>query len=109
MNKQDLFVYGTLRSDYNLKLKSQVEKDLAYVGKAKVEASLCDLGKYPGAIKGDSKDEVIGDVFIIENPDKTFKILDKYEGDKFIRNKSRIHLRSANQLMLGFIGIIRSL
>ena len=60
MNNQDyLFVYGTLRNDYNLKLKNQVAKDFEYIGRAKVEASLYDLGKYPGAIKENNKNEVV--------------------------------------------------
>ncbi|MEO6328060.1 MAG: gamma-glutamylcyclotransferase family protein [Ginsengibacter sp.] len=95
MNDRDyLFVYGTLRNAYDLKLKEQVAKDLQYIGRAKVGGSLYDLGKYPGAIKENNKNEVIGDVFLIDNPDRTFKILDKYEGDKFTRNKNRIRLRS---------------
>lgn len=99
MNKQDyLFVYGTLRNDYNLKLKNQVAGDLEYVGRAKIEASLYDLGRYPGAIKEKNRNEVVGDVFLIENPGRTFKILDKYEGDKFTRNKSQILLRSGKSI-----------
>ena len=89
-----LFVYGTLLNNYNLKLTDLVTKNLHYLGKAKVEASLYDLGRYPGAIKENNNNEVIGDVFIIDNPDKIFKVLDKYERDKFTRNKNRIRLRS---------------
>lgn len=99
MDNQDyLFVYGTLRNNYNLKLKNQIAKDLEYVGKAKVVASLYDLGKYPGAIKENNNNEVVGDVFLIDNPERTFKILDKYEGDKFTRNKNRIRLRSGKHI-----------
>ncbi len=99
MNKQDyLFVYGTLRNDYNLKLKNQVAEDLEYVGRAKIEASLYDLGKYPGVVKEKNKNEVIGDVFLIKNSDRTFKILDRYEGDKFTRDKSRVRLRSGKSI-----------
>lgn len=95
MNNQDyLFVYGTLRNAYNLKLKNQVAKDLEYIGQAKVQANLYDLGKYPGAVQEDNNNEVVGDVFLIDNPDRTFKILDRYEGEKFTRNKNRIRLRS---------------
>jgi gamma-glutamylcyclotransferase (GGCT)/AIG2-like uncharacterized protein YtfP len=49
--KEYLSVYGTLRNGYDLKLRDRVAKDLEYIGKVKVEASLYDLGKYPGAIK----------------------------------------------------------
>lgn len=89
-----LFAYGTLRNGYDLKLKDRVAKDLEYIGKAKVDATLYDLGRYPGAIKEKENSEVIGDVFLISNPDKVFSFLDKYEGDEFERRKQRIRLRS---------------
>ena len=100
MNTEDyLFVYGTLRNDYALKLKDRVSKNMEYVGKAKVEASLYDLGRYPGAIKESSKtNEVVGDVFLINDSDRIFKILDKYEGDEFRREKSRVRLKSGKSV-----------
>ncbi len=93
-NKDYLFVYGTLRNDYNLKLKDKVSNELEYIGSAKIGASLYDLGKYPGAIKENTKSEVMGDVFLINNPERVFKILDKYEGNKFSRERNRVRLRS---------------
>ena len=51
-----LFVYGTLRKNYDLKLKDRVRHQLQYVGKAKVGAVLYDLGRYPGAIKKQQRD-----------------------------------------------------
>jgi gamma-glutamylcyclotransferase (GGCT)/AIG2-like uncharacterized protein YtfP len=88
-----LFVYGTLRKEYDLKLKNRVAKELKYVGKAKVEARLYDLGTYPGAIK-DKKSEVIGDVFLLSDSEKVLKFLDDYEGDEYERKKEKIKLRS---------------
>ena len=89
-----LFVYGTLRNGYDLKLRSKVASELEYIGKAKVGGSLYDLGRYPGAIKQEEKDEVIGEVFLVNNPDKVFKVLDKYEGDEFVREKEQVRLKS---------------
>lgn len=104
--KDYLFVYGTLRKDYNLKLKNRVKDDLRYVGKAKIGASLYDIGKYPGAVKDSTGKEVVGDVFLVNDPDAVFKILDKYEGfaeekaaaSEFIRKKGRVRLRDGKQL-----------
>lgn len=100
MNNTDyLFVYGTLRNDYDLKLKNRFSKDMEYIGKAKVEASLYDLGEYPGAIKEkNNTNEVIGDVFLINDSNKIFKILDKYEGEEFRREKDRVRLKSGKLL-----------
>lgn len=92
--KNYLFVYGTLRNAYRLKLKEKVSKELEYLGSAKIGATLFDLGKYPGAIKKNNKSEVVGDVFVVNNPSKVFGILDKYEGDEFTRSRKRVQLRT---------------
>lgn len=98
-NTDYLFVYGTLRNDYDLKLKNKVSRDMEYVGKAKVDASLYDLGRYPGARKEkDNNNEVIGDVFLLNDPERIFKILDKYEGDEFTRKKDLVRLRTGKSI-----------
>jgi gamma-glutamylcyclotransferase (GGCT)/AIG2-like uncharacterized protein YtfP len=97
-----LFVYGTLRKNYDLKLKDRVKHHLQYVGQAKVGAVLYDLGRYPGAVKSNGGQEVIGDVFLLTEPDRVLRILDKYEGipegggknSEFVRKKGRVQLRS---------------
>ena len=97
-NKEYIFVYGTLRNGYDLRVKNRVTKDMEFVGKAKVGAALYDLGKYPGAIKQKEKSEVIGDVFLISNPEKVFMVLDKYEGNEFERKKEKVVLRSGKSV-----------
>ena len=93
-----LFVYGTLRNDYDLKLKKRVAKELKYVGKAKVGALLYDLGRYPGAIK-DKASEVIGDVFLLSDCEKVLKFLDAYEGEEYERKKEKVKLRSGKLII----------
>jgi len=101
-----LFVYGTLRKNYDLKLKNQVKDNLQYVGQAKVGAVLYDLGRYPGAVKSKAGQEVVGDVFLLSDPVKVLRILDKYEGipegrvadAEFVRKKGRVRLRSGQQV-----------
>jgi gamma-glutamylcyclotransferase (GGCT)/AIG2-like uncharacterized protein YtfP len=104
--KDYLFVYGTLRKDYDLKLKNQVSRDIEYIGRAKVGASLYDLGRYPGAVKNNTGQEVIGDVFLVNDPDKVFRVLDKYEGyredknsnSEFVRKRNRVKLSSGKNV-----------
>ena len=88
-----LFVYGTLRNNYNLKLKDRIAKELEYVNKAKAEARLYDLGRYPGAVK-DKSSEVIGDVFLLLDSNKALNYLDEYEGSEYERKKEKVRLRS---------------
>lgn len=103
--KEYLFVYGTLRKDYDLKLKNKVSGDLHYVGQGKVGASMYDIGRYPGAVRSSSGDEVVGDVFLITDSGRVLGILDKYEGvatdgrpSEFVRKRSRVRLRSGRQV-----------
>ena len=94
-----LFAYGTLRKNYNLKLKDKVADELTYIGQAKVAATLFDIGKYPGAIREtNNKNEIIGDVFVLNDAIKVFKILDEYEGNEFLRKKSVVKLRSGKSI-----------
>ena len=101
-----LFVYGTLRKDYDLKLKDRVRERLQYVGRAKIGAALYDLGRYPGAVRNNKGPEVVGDVFLITEAERVLRILDKYEGitdsgpkdAEFIRKKGRVKLRSGRKL-----------
>jgi len=101
-----LFVYGTLRKDYDLKLKNKVSADLQYVGQGKVGASMYDIGRYPGAVRSSAGDEVIGDVYLVTDPDRVLGVLDKYEGitpdgraSEFVRKRSKIRLRNGKEVM----------
>src|SRR6266404_3194798 len=104
--KEYLFTYGTLRKNYDLKLKDRVKNSLQYVGQGKIGAALYDLGRYPGAIKNNKGQEVVGDVFLLNDPDKVFRILDKYEGipangtapTEFVRKKNKVRLRSGKDV-----------
>jgi gamma-glutamylcyclotransferase (GGCT)/AIG2-like uncharacterized protein YtfP len=98
---EHLFVYGTLRKGFDLKLMDKVSHLIRYKGQGKVNADLYDLGRYPGAVRSSKGPEVIGDVFELSDAERVLRTLDKYEGigpDKgvaeFVRRKSRIRLRS---------------
>lgn len=103
---QYLFAYGTLRKDYDLPVKTRIGNELQYIGKAKLGACLYDLGHYPGAVKTGRGEEVIGDVFLLRDPEKVLRVLDKYEGiddrrpgdGEFVRKKSRVTCRSGKNL-----------
>jgi len=98
VSKNYLFVYGTLRRHYDLKLKGRVEHELEYIGRAKIDGSLYDIGRYPGAVKERNADEIIGDVFAVTDPVRVFKILDQYEGDEFKRKRNKVRLKSGKSI-----------
>jgi gamma-glutamylcyclotransferase (GGCT)/AIG2-like uncharacterized protein YtfP len=98
---EHLFVYGTLRQGYDLRLMDKVRHLIRYIGQGKVNADLYDLGRYPGAVRRREATEVIGDVFELMNPKSVLRTLDRYEGigpgkaaTEFVRRRSRVKLRS---------------
>src|SRR5579872_5917669 len=96
--KDYLFVYGTLRKRYDLKLKDRVADGLKYVGQAKIGGTMYDIGSYPGVVRDRSGREVIGDVFEVSDPGTVFKVLDKYEGAEFVRKKGKVQMRKGGGL-----------
>jgi gamma-glutamylcyclotransferase (GGCT)/AIG2-like uncharacterized protein YtfP len=98
---EHLFVYGTLRQGYDLRLMDKVRHLIRYIGQGKVNADLYDLGRYPGAVRRREATEVIGDVFELTSPENVLRTLDRYEGigpgkaaTEFVRRRSRVKLRS---------------
>lgn len=102
---EHLFVYGTLRKGYDLRLMDKVSHLIRYVGQGKVNADMYDIGRYPGAVRSTSGPEVIGDVFELSDPERVLRALDRYEGigadkraSEFVRRKSRVRLRSGKTI-----------
>jgi gamma-glutamylcyclotransferase (GGCT)/AIG2-like uncharacterized protein YtfP len=79
-----LFVYGTLRSEfdngYALLLRSQAE----LVGRATVPGSIFHVEHYP-AWKPEPAGEVHGELYRLTDPLATLEALDEYEGSDFER------------------------
>jgi gamma-glutamylcyclotransferase (GGCT)/AIG2-like uncharacterized protein YtfP len=102
-----LFVYGTLRLKDSILNGPDLEKEIGFEGKAKIHASLFDIGHYPGAVQDESGREVIGALYQINQPEKLFKVLDKYENivegqehkSEYIRKKVRAWLASGKSRM----------
>jgi gamma-glutamylcyclotransferase (GGCT)/AIG2-like uncharacterized protein YtfP len=75
-----LFVYGTLldeRNPFGVLLKSTC----SFHKKGRFNGKLFDLGEYPGAIYlPNIKQFVYGNIFTMNKPAETLKMLDDYEG-----------------------------
>jgi gamma-glutamylcyclotransferase (GGCT)/AIG2-like uncharacterized protein YtfP len=105
--KDYLFVYGTLRKGYDLPLKRKIGEGWIYIGRARIKAGLIDLGKYPGAIRKGrgQKGEVIGDVYLINDPG-VLALLDRYEGfakndlerSEFVRRRHLVPLDTGKRV-----------
>ncbi|MEO8147978.1 MAG: gamma-glutamylcyclotransferase family protein [Bacteroidia bacterium] len=100
--KDYIFLYGTLRKEFNHHVFKKVEDKLDYVGKGFVKGKIFDIGEYPGLIESTGNQSVVeGDVYSIKNEtEKVFKLLDRYEGfiegnlnkSEYIRKRKDIQL-----------------
>jgi gamma-glutamylcyclotransferase (GGCT)/AIG2-like uncharacterized protein YtfP len=79
-----LFVYGTLRSEFNNHYARLLRSQADLVGKASVRGSIYRVEHYP-AYRPDPAGEVRGELYRLADPETTLKALDEYEGSDFER------------------------
>lgn len=81
MKSEYLFVYGTLLKDFVSDMSKFLEQHSEFVGSGYFNGNLYEISWYPGAVLSDNpNDKVYGHIFKILNAEKTFKVLDDYEG-----------------------------
>jgi gamma-glutamylcyclotransferase (GGCT)/AIG2-like uncharacterized protein YtfP len=81
-----LFVYGTLRRGSDNKFARMLADRARFVGTARVQGQLFDLGQYPGARRAEQTSEtILGEIFYLEDPGAILAALDEYEGAEFER------------------------
>ena len=81
MNSEYLFVYGTLLKDFESYMSKFLQRNSEFISEGHFKGTLYKISWYPGAVlSAHSHNNVYGHVFKILNPEKTFKVLDDYEG-----------------------------
>ncbi len=81
MESEYLFVYGTLLKDFESDMSKFLGQHSEFVGSGYFNGNLYEISWYPGAVLSDNpNDKVYGHIFKILNAEKTFKVLDDYEG-----------------------------
>ncbi len=109
MEKEYLFVYGTLLSSYAKNpFKKEFSENSKFVGVAKLYAKLYDLGEYPGIIENQKGEyyQVYGEVYELLNSDFLFD-LDEYENyfpenlsqSEYIRQKVTVSLKNDDSVL----------
>lgn len=79
-NQQHLFVYGTLRREFNHPLAQRLARQAHLIGQGTVPGRLYDLGDYPGLVPASiAGEQVLGDVYRLADPVRLLPILDDYE------------------------------
>jgi gamma-glutamylcyclotransferase (GGCT)/AIG2-like uncharacterized protein YtfP len=76
-----LFVYGSLRPGLGHRLARWLEQRGRPLSPACYQGRLYDLGAYPGTVASrDAGDSVLGELFLVREPDAVLARLDAYEG-----------------------------
>jgi gamma-glutamylcyclotransferase (GGCT)/AIG2-like uncharacterized protein YtfP len=93
-----LFVYGTLRKDIGnsrFHVLAREAREVTFVGHARIQGRLFDLGTYPGLVLSDDPGaRVRGEVYALSNPQEILSRLDDYEGSEFERVERDVVLDS---------------
>lgn len=76
-----IFVYGTLKRGEKSHRELSGIKGVRFVGEARIKALLFQLPRadYPGAVPTAEDKYVYGQLFSIQDPERTLKALDKFE------------------------------
>jgi gamma-glutamylcyclotransferase (GGCT)/AIG2-like uncharacterized protein YtfP len=94
-----LFVYGTLRSEFDNQYARLLREQADLVGHTTVPGSIFRVGNFP-AWKPEPAGEVHGELYRLRNPDTILKALDEYEGPDF----ERVVVRAARPESLSVVG-----
>ncbi len=81
IRQNHLFVYGTLRRDFDGQRHPFLSKGCDDLGKAYFSGKLYDLGSFPGVVPSNNpNDRVKGEVYRLHQPEGILARLDEYEG-----------------------------
>jgi len=79
-----LFVYGSLRSEFDNLHARRLREHAELVGRSTVPGSIFRIGKYPG-YRREPEGIVNGELWRLRDPEATLAALDDYEGPEYSR------------------------
>ena len=79
-----LFVYGSLRSEFDNPHARLVREKAECLGRATLRGSIFLVGRYPG-FRREPDGVVHGELWRLRDPESTLAELDDYEGSKYSR------------------------
>lgn len=107
MNREYIFVYGTLRRDTNSEMHHLLAKYAEFVDNATCPGKLYKVKDYPGLVpSNNSRDRVYGEVYLLKSTDSVLPLLDRYEEfgpefpepNEFIRQQRDVFLNNGNSV-----------
>jgi len=79
--KSYLFVYGSLKREFNHPLHKVLQKYASFIADGFVYGDLYEISWYPGIkLSKLKKSKVFGELYLLKNPKKVLPVLDEYEG-----------------------------
>jgi gamma-glutamylcyclotransferase (GGCT)/AIG2-like uncharacterized protein YtfP len=78
-----LFVYGSLRSGFHSPIYEYISRFFKFIGEAKVQGKLFDMGSYPAGVPTSEGSYIIGELYQAKNEHEfswAIGQLDDYEG-----------------------------
>ena len=76
-----LFVYGTLRSEFAIPMYQFLVRHADFFDYGYLQGRLYEIDGYPGLVLSEDTDELVyGEVYLLKNSKKIFKVIDNYEG-----------------------------
>lgn len=105
MTEDYLFVYGTLRRD--TARHDLLQTFCHYIDNGTLSGKLYQINQYPGVVMShDASQQVIGEVYRINNPQQLFALLDDYEEcsasfaepHEYVRQQQTITLSNGHKL-----------
>lgn len=103
MEKDYLFVYGTLRSDTTGRMCRLLARSADFVDDATCQGRLFLVSHYPGLVPSENPEDIVhGEVYRINQPELVLPTLDHYEGcgpeypqpTEYIRKRADVRLKT---------------
>lgn len=98
-----LFVYGSLRSGFHSPVYEYISRFFKFIGEAKVEGKLFDMGSYPAGIATNDSNFIIGELYEAKNEHEfswAIGQLDDYEGVTVEADEVQLYRREITDVHL---------
>ncbi|HQU55842.1 MAG: gamma-glutamylcyclotransferase family protein [Chitinophagaceae bacterium] len=91
-----LFVYGSLRSGFHSNAYEYISRFFKFIGEAKVQGKLFDMGSYPAGVPTNEDAYIIGELYQAKNEHEfawAIGQLDDYEGVSVEADEMQLYRR----------------
>ena len=98
-----LFVYGSLRSGFHSPVYEYISRFFKFIGDARVQGKLYDMGKYPAGIPSNENSFIIGELYQAKNEHEfswAIGQLDDYEGVSVEPDEIQLYRREITQVQI---------